>query len=306
MYKQECDILKGIMIIFVVVGHCKGGLKPYFDVFWFHMPAFFLLSGFLNSRWNFNKQSFVKNIKRLVIPYVSYSIMFFCLMHPEPLFKNILRTVYAGSYNITSYSYPYWFINTLFVAVMLYGGLKQIVRGWEVFAILVVVWLVVHIEKIVQLRWIPLPWGIDNALGAIVFIYLGDLFKRYKFRLWHISFCILPIVFWLYCQYTGFEYEINMKSMTYQHILLDFLVPCLFTYMFYLLSLILCRVRILSDVLTYVGKCSITIFFVHAFFLGIYKDLFMPLAVVVSIVSSCLVHYTFNSNKYIKALFIGR
>ena len=26
----------------------------------------------------------------------------------------------------------------------------------------------------------PVPWGIDNAMGALVFIYIGDQFKMYK------------------------------------------------------------------------------------------------------------------------------
>ena len=42
----ELDILKGIMMIFVVIGHTNITI-PYFDVYWFHMPAFFLISGYL-------------------------------------------------------------------------------------------------------------------------------------------------------------------------------------------------------------------------------------------------------------------
>ena len=48
--KVEFDILKGILIIFVVIGHTN--LKiPYFDIFWFHMPAFFMVSGYLTKKW---------------------------------------------------------------------------------------------------------------------------------------------------------------------------------------------------------------------------------------------------------------
>ena len=42
----ELDILKGIMIIFVVIGHTSIKI-PFFDIYWFHMPAFFLISGYL-------------------------------------------------------------------------------------------------------------------------------------------------------------------------------------------------------------------------------------------------------------------
>ena len=49
--KKEIDILKGIMIIFVVIGHISNNI-PLMDVFWFHMPAFFIISGLLFSNRN--------------------------------------------------------------------------------------------------------------------------------------------------------------------------------------------------------------------------------------------------------------
>lgn len=167
-------------------------------------------------------------------------------------------------------------------------------------------WGLVHIQSIVQLRPIPLPWSIDNALGAIMFIYIGDMFKRYKFRLWHISFCILPIAFWCYCRYVGFDYVLNMKSMRYEHLLLDLFVPLSFTYTFYLLSFVLCHVKYFSHVLTYIGKCSITIFFVHALVLGFCQKLSLPWAVSLSVGASCFLHYVFERNRYTRVLFIGK
>lgn len=42
--KIEFDILKGILIICVVIGHAVK--TPFINVFWFHVPAFFLIAGY--------------------------------------------------------------------------------------------------------------------------------------------------------------------------------------------------------------------------------------------------------------------
>lgn len=47
--KIEFDILKCILIIFVVTGHI--GVNIGFDVYWFHMPAFFMISGYLTQKF---------------------------------------------------------------------------------------------------------------------------------------------------------------------------------------------------------------------------------------------------------------
>lgn len=42
---KQIDIVKGLLIILVIIGHFPflDQMAPY--IFWFHMPAFFMLSG---------------------------------------------------------------------------------------------------------------------------------------------------------------------------------------------------------------------------------------------------------------------
>lgn len=48
--KPEFDILKGLLIVTVVLGHTSFKI-PLVDVFWFHMPAFFMVTGYLTRRF---------------------------------------------------------------------------------------------------------------------------------------------------------------------------------------------------------------------------------------------------------------
>lgn len=85
--KIEFDILKCILIIFVVTGHI--GVNIGFDVYWFHMPAFFMISGYLTQKFislndikslliniRCHEKKSTKNIfnkfKKFIIPYFTY------------------------------------------------------------------------------------------------------------------------------------------------------------------------------------------------------------------------------------------
>ena len=70
------DVAKGIAIILMVVGHTSIP-KSLSDFIWtFHMPLFFIASGWLTS-WNKNTaQSFIRNkSKNLLLPFFSYSMI---------------------------------------------------------------------------------------------------------------------------------------------------------------------------------------------------------------------------------------
>lgn len=118
------DILKAILIICVVIGHTNGAGLPYLDVFWFHMPAFFMVSGLVNRSWTLDRLSFHKKMKRQVVPYFAYSVLLWIIFQQEPLLKNIVRTIYGGSFNITTVTYSFWFTNALFVTLIAYSWLK--------------------------------------------------------------------------------------------------------------------------------------------------------------------------------------
>lgn len=75
------DILKGIGIILMVVGH-SGAPKIVNDIiFSFHMPLFFIASGwFFNEACLDNKKTYTtKKINTLYLPYLKWSICFLIL-----------------------------------------------------------------------------------------------------------------------------------------------------------------------------------------------------------------------------------
>lgn len=67
------DILKGILIIFVVIGHSWFPYSKY--IYWFHMPVFFMISGYVFTPTKMNKEFFVALVERYMIPCYSWNVI---------------------------------------------------------------------------------------------------------------------------------------------------------------------------------------------------------------------------------------
>ncbi|MEQ8199425.1 MAG: acyltransferase family protein, partial [Clostridiaceae bacterium] len=76
---EYLDIAKGILIITVILSHSPWPFAQY--MYWFHMPAFFMISGLLyRSGVDFKKQ-----LLKFYIPYLVFSaidILFDFLISP--------------------------------------------------------------------------------------------------------------------------------------------------------------------------------------------------------------------------------
>lgn len=313
MRKQEIDILRGMMIICVVIGHCSFVHKLPINVFWFHMPIFFMISGFLTKtpiKNPFKNKVYLKRKGlRYVLPYFSYSILFYIIFHPEGILKNVIRTLYAGYNNITIYSYPFWFINTLFVSSIIFSYLlwkfeKQKHQKLVLTSIIILLYVIIHIHKIYPLHF-PLPWGIDQMLGAIAFIYIGYISQN---KIPQVLYTILPVIaitFTVFTSFFDYNYKLNMQKMQYNNLLLDIIVPCSFAMLFYELSLIITKMPIGNKILEELGKASMTIFFTHAAIFCFIGNEFPTIRIIVALTLGYLIHKLLLLHTYSRLFFIG-
>ena len=84
------DIARGIAILFVIIGHSLGNyFSSYFAnlIYVFHMPIFFVLSGYLYRRKN--KKNFLhSSFFNLIMPYVGTVIIAFVLFTFYSFYNN--------------------------------------------------------------------------------------------------------------------------------------------------------------------------------------------------------------------------
>ena len=125
------DIAKGIAIIAVVLGHCfpenlygTAGLtqntiaKAIYDFcYTWHMPVFFFISGYLfyNTWKSHNKTKLFEKAQRLLIPYLTFSILYIPL---RLMMSNMANAEYSGYWKILIGISPnggVWYLYVLFL-----------------------------------------------------------------------------------------------------------------------------------------------------------------------------------------------
>ncbi|WP_163271618.1 acyltransferase family protein [Dysgonomonas sp. 511] len=129
------DWAKVITIILVVFGHCSfWGEAVFFQnlVYSFHVPLFFLLSGYLHKDSSDFKSYISKNVKSLVVPYLLLNILVLCcvILPGMILHNNFMHFEYYITCILIGYGHapagPCWFLVCLFlVKIYAYAILKS-------------------------------------------------------------------------------------------------------------------------------------------------------------------------------------
>lgn len=183
------DVAKGIVIMLMVLGHTGLPIRASNIIFAFHMPFFFLASGFTTkfdkySVWRFT----INKFKTIGIPFVIYSVINLALQplaypvtHKEYLL-NFLKEGWGGV--------PLWFIPVFLVSLLL-ARLVFLIQNKRVRYIVTV--LLPIISAILCYLKIQLPWTLAVVPFATFFVLLGDYCKPYLTVLSSIS---TPKAYW--------------------------------------------------------------------------------------------------------------
>ena len=137
------DVLKGIGIIFVVMGHTSSALiggTLIFYLYSFHIPLFFWVSGYLTygSRTTSFKELLVKRTKSIMLPYLCFAVLlliFAYIVDPViqgtapiiPSFREIIKTllIWNGE-SVNNFNFTLWFLPLLFVTTLVFHFLKKL------------------------------------------------------------------------------------------------------------------------------------------------------------------------------------
>ncbi|HHW4187230.1 TPA: acyltransferase family protein [Yersinia enterocolitica] len=152
MRDLRIDIFRGVCVLFVVLGHTDYLPKPIFDyIYSFHMPAFFILSGYL---FNTNKKLLLSErvlgrFKRLIIPawvlglVCGIPFLYMLLTGTDGITLEVFVTKLYGtltgypSYSNTFNCTPLWFLYSLFVVDVIASSLYSYNKKHALFLLYV-------------------------------------------------------------------------------------------------------------------------------------------------------------------------
>ena len=173
------DILKGFGIIFVVLGHFCSINAVYNWAYSFHMPLFFLASGYL-----YHKKSVIGTVKHkfltLMVPYFLfgiitsiYYVLISFMISREVNFGELIFGLMYGTYSRIVYNKELWFLPSLFCISVIYNMLKSGMGEQKLLYA-----LVATITVLSMLEVVPdiLPWGMDYHVCLFMIYYmLGNI-----------------------------------------------------------------------------------------------------------------------------------
>lgn len=221
---EYIDIFRGFGIIFMIMGHVYFGY--YFDkwIHAFHMPMFFIVSGFFShTAENFKdlRKKILKNVKKLMVPYflwgIIHSVLYLILYYENENFSSILNLVWFNTDSLPIAG-ALWFLTALFFADLIYGFIAVIFvkkKTWFYISILIIASLGTVLNLFWQLR---LPWSLDAAFVGSGFLLIGYFLRKLSEKLeWILNLpfslsLLLGIVFSVLVFINGY---INMRTAQY-------------------------------------------------------------------------------------------
>lgn len=132
---EYIDIAKGVLVLFVVLGHLLAALYKELqgdsflsaalsvkDFLWvpYYMPAFFVITGFCSNFDKPFKQFLVSNLKTIKLPAIIFGILYMgghMLNHHELNAKSFTEMILCSPVHC-----GYWFLDTMFIIKMMYWG----------------------------------------------------------------------------------------------------------------------------------------------------------------------------------------
>ena len=191
------SIAKAIGIILMVVGHsgCPSAIGRF--IYLFHMPLFFVCSGYFFKEIA-DKASLLtfcrKRIKGLYLPYLKWSLLFLLLhnvfrhfhitgsviYHTQDFIRQLIRLLTMTDYELLIR--PFWFIKELLFASVIVASIS-IIRARlfpkiKTFTLLFFSLTTAFLAKFIPL--IPLIGDCSLLFLSIAYFYSGILIQKYK------------------------------------------------------------------------------------------------------------------------------
>ena len=176
---DEIDVIKGIGIFLVVLGHLEPGKRLMCFIYYFHVFSFYFCSGWLYNRKLERSLSSVikKNVKRLLLPF----FIWFCISQTFDLISGELE-LFSFVQNLffingsVGWNAALWFLISLFWAEMIcVASIKK-----EKKLILFLIPFMLALSAIFSCFTFYLPFGLYTVPIASLFWLFGFEFGRFN------------------------------------------------------------------------------------------------------------------------------
>lgn len=284
MRNKQIDILKGLAIILMVLGHCAPSTH---FIYLFHMPLFLISGGFcFQEKYSQSKENYISFLKRKVktiwFPYVIWNVIFLILnnlfvrinvygtekiLSKEQISDSILQCFLFRCE--TQMGGALWFLVMYFWVNIIYGTINMVLYQFKVsrkycHSLQTVISLVfLYLGYNCSINGICYSQYMHIVLSCYFLFHLGVLFKNIKFEC-SIGLKATSVIF----AYVMLKYCNNMGSIAinvnqYENPCFLLTTSVLGWIMVYGVSYYIEKTKILNKLLCIVGRNTMPIMSLH-------------------------------------------
>lgn len=277
------DLAKGIAILCVIIGHTfsaydKGNILVQF-IYSFHMPLFFILSGWFAKEDNVAvRPAILKKAKQLLIPYLIINIIKYIIkiavygFTSKGLKTFVISLIYAngasGKTNLCMIPHlkivgMSWFLIALFFCQIIYICLNNFSPKYNISLGMMAVMLGLTAFGLNDTVW--LPFSMQPAMGGLVFYYVGHMMRKKEIlekKPSEMTWPMVVIAAFLWLSAILFN-TVGMHANSYPG-MYSFLGAICGTYFIVQFSKLIEKIPAVGSFLIWCGKNSIYIYAIHA------------------------------------------
>jgi fucose 4-O-acetylase-like acetyltransferase len=264
------DVGKGIAILAVIIGHIATPLSAF--IYLWHIPFFFILSGYTLSTTKPLPSFFWKQTKSLLFPFFLFGVLGICAellkrrllpnytyIHQQlPLSEYFLGLLWEMSIeDLPHYGFVLWFLAALFWAKSITFFLLKHKSSQFQLALVILCFLA-------GIRWSELPLGLSTGLLGVWWVWIGTRFSQYQAKL--VFSRLHALVFFILMLVTttiaSQQFSLNIAYRNVPEPLLTLLISSLFSLS---LLIVLKSWQFNISVLSWIGQHSLFLLIVHPY-----------------------------------------
>lgn len=178
------DVIRGLAIIIMIMGHLDFGY--YFDYYIhsFHMPIWFFIAGWFYRGDKLSFSLVERKARRLILPYLIWGILhypawLFLNMRASDRLEPLINLFWINTNLIMPIAGALWFLTCLFFSELIFSFIQTYIthKVIKIFCFITLGLMGYGIPMVLHIR---LPWAVDVAFVSIGFILMGYLMKHYK------------------------------------------------------------------------------------------------------------------------------
>ncbi|MBZ9848999.1 acyltransferase family protein [Mesorhizobium sp. CA14] len=278
------DAAKGVGILLVVAAHIAGaGTQPWDSVFanavlLFHMPLFFVMSGYLYKPTERNRL-FWKKVAGLAVPYVAFLLVLTLAVISRRVLlgdfparwqiREMAVNDMLGGMRLSRDFGVFWFITCLFFTQIIYNEIANWTKSPSNPRMLGFIALCVVLGYAIQFQW-PMnrsPWAVAAVPIALCCYWFGHLIRTIQFRSRTLWIFILTVGALASAgAASGADIQFNMKYSIFGPPILGLLIALALSLTLLIMIRRAATVAGIGLPLAKVGEASLVIMFLHQFF----------------------------------------